>query len=698
MQQQTKLTWLRRHSRKARLVFAFFAMAALFFSPGPVLAAEALPEWRRIVEAKAAGFEEREANLMQARRLFTAQVLPELVRMGWGNVGEFRTDSDRSYGYYNQRGDKIPNSAVQISEALWNLAPFPSVLEEVMRGLGEQELSREMRLTRLNGVLGDITQAAEALRLEEDRGYNDLSELDKLAYWLIGEYGTYDRNYGKFIPASPENAALYREKFKFLSEWLPSLLASYADDAPTAHLAKMEKLGLPPFMPWGGDHGYSDSPAWNVQAAYYDRTSFATALHELWKMRGDKNAMAGAKKLMSAPNILPEQRWEYIAMTARYPGRSLDEYAKVGPMMSGIGSMDSCWASMSRSGKYGLSFGGCEGAAFDGLLADRHAAPRLPLAASPKAREAGIELKKLASAPTLAALKAAGPLYLVAESPWGPKFFDAEKEKHYRIFTRDALYYMSSGPRLYPLDLKKDAHVKLLNWYIEEGAAQGTHTLIASRAKPEDIVKSLESWYLVLWDDADTGPRLVLTFANSGNFMHFFFEHLGGQPAALFMGGIDAAWYLVLGREADGWHEARAARLPALAASPARPALVIPQELDRQFGQTYNEEHLLRQVIRLQADYPQNGLNRAQGAVFLSELNGRISACYPDVDGDSYIRSNIKKILWEVKGTPLEEELRAVLLIEGDRDDARKAVESAEKRLKEYREEQKKKAKEKADA
>lgn len=692
MQQQAK--FIRRHSGRAQLFFAFLVLTGLFFQALPAFAAA--PDWRALVAAKSSNLDERGIKLLQARQLFAAELVPQLVRAGYGSVDEFVPNRDRGYGYYDRNPDKIDNNTKQIVDALWYFAPFPKIVEELVQGLKEQELSRGMRLKRFNGILADLVQVTETFR-QEDHSYPDVSDLNKVLYWLTGEYATLDY-YGKATPASPKDAAIYREKLKFLNEWLPYLLASYTDDAPTAHLVKMEELGLEPFMPWGDDHGYADSPAWNLASDRYERTSFAEAMFELWKMRGDKAALDAAKKLMNAPNTLPEQRWNYIVMTARYPGRSLAEYAKLGPMMSGISSMDSCWVSMSSSGKYGLSFGGCEGAAFDSLLNDRHTAPRVPMAATPEAREPGINLKKLPAKPTLAALKAAGPLYMVAESSRGPKFFDAEKEQHYRIFTREALYYMDSGPRLYPLDLKKESHLKLLTWYLEEGATGGGHTLISSRAKPENIVKSLENWYLVLWDDTDSGPRLVLTFGNSGNLLRFFFERLGGQSASLFMGGIDAVWFQVLGRESDDWHEARPARLAPLAESKLRPALVILSESNRAFGTAYTEEKLLRQVIRLRNKYPQNGLSRAEGAAFLEELNGRISASYPDLDGDSYTRSSIKEMLWEFKGTPQEEKLRGILLIEGDRDDARAAVDAAEESLKQYRDEQKKKAKEKGDA
>lgn len=205
----------------------------------------------------------------------------------------------------------------------------------------------------------------------------------------------------------------------------------------------------------------------------------------------------------------------------KYPGRSVEEYTRAVPLMPGIESMNMHWHSTSRDHYYGKSFGGCEGDVFDDLIAERETqARKLAMPMDPVGQGSGVSV--IRRAPLKKEQLAGKNLYMVFESSRGPGFFDLD-EKSYSIFFRYALYYMPDGPRLYPLNLSKESHAKLLDWYIEQGALEGRHTLIASSHKPEDIIKSLEHWYVLLWDEQEEAPRLVLTLANSGMLHKFFF-------------------------------------------------------------------------------------------------------------------------------------------------------------------------------
>ena len=661
-----------------RRVIAAGVLLTLFLClcPGDSPAGTSRPAgWKEILNAESATLEDRRALVAKAKRVFLADIRPALVKAGFSSVDEFLNNY-----YAGSDSDKtVPNDTSKIAEILWAFYPFPELQQTLYDGLLQTGISQELRRKRFSGTVKDLLNCLSSLATESLNNHNELRSLIYvMQYWQEGGYSRKDNNTGKNIQVSGADKALHAEKLAFAGVWLPHMLAGYDEDAPAAHLEAMEKLGLPAFEPWDGEnYEHNKAPAWKSDLKT-GHAPFHEALLAMWQNRGQPGFMAEARALLAKKDMVPQQRWKMISMTALYPGRSREEYVFMGAALGGISSMDMCWSGMSRMARYGLSFGGCEGPVFDDEIKERQAAPRVILH---EQQGPGITLTVLKNPPDLSS---AGPLYLVFEAAdAAPEFFDLDKTNSRPVFTRGAFYYMTSGPRLCPLDLADSRHKQLLDWFWEQGAASGQCTLLASQKPESDILADLENWYLMLWESEKNKPELVMTFADGGNFQSFLLPRLKGQAASLLLGSIDSLWFVTLTREGDVIRRAAPeGPLPPLAMDTVRPVLMLSNQSMPELWKADEEESLLRRVDRLRDNYPERGFTRARGAAFLEKTGKEILALYDGLDSEDWPYDTMRELLWQTRGTPLDKKMRTVLLQKGKKEDASKAARKGEEMLK----------------
>lgn len=630
------------------------------------LPATAAPEpWRLELNAAAGDAAHYRAAVSRAKALFEAEARPALIRAGLGTTEEFLRERDA----YGVPRDAVPNDTGKISEILWAFYPFPQVQRQLYDGLLETGLSPGARLERFGGTAECLLACLQSLETGRRDAYETLDRLPEvLAFW---QSGGFENARGRAPDAD------YTAKRAFAESWLPLLLRAFGEDAPTGHLAAMEKLGLPAWRPWRTDASGREKPAWSVSDDQ-ENLSFVDALLLLWEKRNDAALSRRAREIMEDQSLTPNLRWEITQLALRFPGRDREEYARILPDMPGIESMSGCWAHFSRSAYYGLSFGGCEGPVFEKERAERRSAPRIPLQGQ---TGPGLKVVMLQSPPDLSA---AGPLYLLFESSRAaPDFFRLDNANSRPVLTRGAFYYLASGPRLCPLEAGSAEHEKLLAWFWREGAAGGQCCLLASRHPLEKIRADLESWNLTLWEEKVNDPRLVLTLADGGDFLHVLLPRLKGRAAGLLFGHLDALWSAKAARDGNQLFEARPeAALPEPGAETgpgkARPVLVLQGEALSALGAAHAEEKLIRRVIDWQKRYPRNGFTRAEGAAFLERLSAEIRASHPGLKADSWKFQQVQEFLWRTHGTPLHDGLRALLLRKGDETALQSALKEAE--------------------
>lgn len=589
------------------------------------------------------------AAAARAKALFEAETRPALIRAGLGTVEEFLRESDA----YGLARNAVPNDTGKISEILWAFYPFPQVQRLLYDGLLETELSPGARLERFGGTVESLLaclQSLETGRRVVDENPDRLP--DALAFWQSGGV--------KNVRGRAPDAD-YPAKLAFAQFWLPFLLRAFAEDAPTAHLAAMEKLGLPAWRPWRAQASGREKPAWRLSDDE-ENVSFVDALLLLWEKRDNAILLQRARGIMEDRSMYPDLRWKTAQMALRFPGRPVEEYARILPRMPGIEAMNGCWVRFSRSARYGLSFGGCEGPVFAEEQAEREAAPRIAVDGQ---SGPGLKIVMLQHPPDLSS---AEPLYLLFENiTAAPDFFRLDNANSYPVLTRGVFYYLASGPRLCPLERGRAEHERLLAWFWSEGAASGQCSLIASRHPLEDILANLESWNLMLWEEKKNDPRLALTLADGGDFLHVLLPRLRGQAAGLLFGRLDALWSARAAREGNQLFEARPeAGLPepegGSAPGKARSVLALRGEALSALRAAQAEEKLIRRVIDWQKRYPRNGFTRAEGAAFLERLRAEIRASHPGLKVDNWKFQQVQEFLWRTHGTPLYGRLRALLL------------------------------------
>ena len=367
------------------------------------LPATAAPEpWRLELNAAAGDAAHYRAAVSRAKALFEAEARPALIRAGLGTTEDFLRERDA----YGVPRDAVPNDTGKISEILWAFYPFPQVQRQLYDGLLETGLSPGARLERFGGTAECLLACLQSLETGRRDAYETLDRLPEvLAFW---QSGGFENARGRAPDAD------YTAKRAFAESWLPLLLRAFGEDAPTGHLAAMEKLGLPAWRPWRTDASGREKPAWSVSDDQ-ENLSFVDALLLLWEKRNDAALSRRAREIMEDQSLTPNLRWEITQLALRFPGRDREEYARILPDMPGIESMSGCWEHFSRSAYYGLSFGGCEGPVFEKERAERRSAPRIPLQGQ---TGPGLKVVMLQNPPDLSA---AGLLFGHLDALWSAK-------------------------------------------------------------------------------------------------------------------------------------------------------------------------------------------------------------------------------------------------------------------------------------
>ena len=546
--------------------------------------------------------------------------------------------------------------------------PFPKVQGQLYAWLLEADIPVSIRLSRMQAAVEKLEESLVSLEEESVSHSSYYDSSDMRGYWHHWDALNGNRQSGERTPAAEADKKIYREKAAFFDTWFLYLLQSWDEEAPASHMADMSKRGLGVYFPWQDGSGYRDnSPAWTFSYSYWERSiSFQNILLLLWENRNDKNVLETTKKFLAQKNSLPSERLQMVSMSSMYPGRSVEEYKAIAPYLDGIDSMNSCWSRMSRGHTYGLSFGGCEGAAFDALIEDRESAERIPMSGQEGPGIAVTDLDALPSIPENT------QLYMVFQSDnsipdfWGKSDINGKRGKNAEltpIFTDGVLYYMESGPKLLRLDMKNAQHKQLVDWYLAEGAAEGNTILLSSREKPKALAAFLVHWYTMLWESEENEPKLVFTFPSSGNFLQYILSDMKGRAAGYFMGPVTALWYLEYTPTGQVWHEARPEKgLKPVKTGKKMPVLVLSYEFRQKRWSSYVLEARARDVVSFVKDYPDAGLDYERGYAFVLGVDKEVSALDLEKDLDDYCETKNRMLFWRVRGTALESVVREMVL------------------------------------
>lgn len=611
-----------------------------------------------------------EAEQTRKERMFAAEVRPKLFEAGFGSLEELADESRDSYYDEDYDDRDMERGTGPLSRMLWRYAAFPDIQAKLLAGLTQSSLTREVRIARFKAQHRLLCVCLEALRQEKANRsayYSESSESRQLVFWRDARllYND-DSRIWEEIPAAEQ--ALREKKFAFARSTLPIFLAMYEEDAPAEHLASMAAAGMPAFTPWEERQSGSEQPAWRLQDVTEIREIAPEAMLALWNKRDDKTFRSFAGKLLASGAGTPDMRLKALALASHYPGKSQAEYFAGLTLEESAQSANSCWVSKRRQFAYGLTFGGCGETPFEEYVAKLRLGPRIT---TEDGTGPGIRVTVLDQP----VFRSTSPKYLLVYTQKSlPEKLRPALESAINALAGTPLEYMRDGPRIVALNPQNPTHKALLDWYTQKGAAEGRGVLFASSRPAAGISAQTVRMHMTLWERNAGAVDQVCSLPYSGSFFKVLLPELRGKAASHFMGALDTLWFYHPSIEGGVWYEAKAEKpLPALTPAEQAGALTLSKDCLKKTDVAYRADWFIWKTRTFLQDYPNPKLTPQQGFDLVREADAIGMNRYKKDENVSYKVNDCLALIWRSYGTPVEQEVRSLMLDplkEGEEDDS----------------------------